>query len=137
MDLSGLRPAGGKRSSKRDRILEIFFRQKGHITADELYDLVRREEPGIGRATVYRSLQWMVSAGVAHKVDFGDIDKNKVGYTRNTDNGWVAMIQHYFVSALVVPDKAPREYYTRKLSDDYYAVGEIVPVPEVVPGGKA
>jgi Fur family ferric uptake transcriptional regulator len=72
LDLSGLRPAGGKRSSKRDRILEIFFRQKGHITADELYDLVRREEPGIGRATVYRSLQWMVSAGVAHKVDFGE-----------------------------------------------------------------
>jgi Fur family ferric uptake transcriptional regulator len=72
VDLTGLRPAGGKRSSKRDRILEIFFRQKGHITADELYDLVRREEPGIGRATVYRSLQWMVSAGVAHKVDFGE-----------------------------------------------------------------
>ena len=72
-----------------------------------------------------------------HKVDFGDIDKNKVGYTRNTDNGWVAMIQHYFVSALVLPDKAPREYYTRKLSDDYYAVGEIIPVPDVAPGGKA
>ena len=72
MDLSGLRPAGGKRSSKRDRILEIFLAQKGHVTADELYDLVRREDPGIGRATVYRSLQWMVTAGIAHKVDFGE-----------------------------------------------------------------
>ena len=72
MDLSGLRPAGGKRSGKRDRILEIFLRQKGHVTADELYGLVRVEEPGIGRATVYRTLQWMVSAGIAHKVDFGE-----------------------------------------------------------------
>ena len=72
MDLTGLRPAGGKRSGKRDRILDIFLRQKGHLTADELYDLVRQEEPGIGRATVYRSLQWMVNAGVAHKVDFGE-----------------------------------------------------------------
>ena len=72
MDLSGLRPAGGKRSSKRDRILEIFLAQKGHVTADELYELVRREDPGIGRATVYRSLQWMVTAGIAHKVDFGE-----------------------------------------------------------------
>jgi len=72
LDLSALRPAGGKRSGKRDRILEIFLRQKEHLTADELYDLVRREEPGIGRATVYRSLQWMVTAGVAHKVDFGE-----------------------------------------------------------------
>ena len=72
MELSGLRPAGGKRSSKRDHILDLFLRQKEHLTADELYDLVRREDPGIGRATVYRTLQWMVTAGIAHKVDFGE-----------------------------------------------------------------
>lgn len=72
MDLSGLRPAGGKRSTKRDRILNIFLRQREHLTADELYDLVRREDPGIGRATVYRTLQWMVSSNLAHKVDFGE-----------------------------------------------------------------
>ena len=72
MDLAGLRPVGGKRSSKRDRIVAVFLGQKGHVTADELYDLVRREDPGVGRATVYRSLQWMVTAGIAHKVDFGE-----------------------------------------------------------------
>jgi len=71
-DYSNLRPAGGKRSSKRDRILSIFVRQKGHVSADDLYDLVRHEEPGIGRATVYRTLQWMVGAGIARKVDFGE-----------------------------------------------------------------
>ncbi len=72
MDFSGLRPAGGKRSSKRDRILNIFLRQKGHLSADDLCDLVRREDAGIGRATVYRTLQWMVNAGIARKVDFGE-----------------------------------------------------------------
>src|SRR5262245_11112273 len=71
-DLSTLRPAGGKRSSKRDRILTLFVRQQGHVSADELFDLVRRESAGIGRATVYRTLQWMVDAGIARKVDFGD-----------------------------------------------------------------
>ncbi len=71
-DLAALRPAGGKRSSKRDRILEIFLRQEGHLSADDLVDIVRRESPGIGRATVYRTLQWMASAGVARKVDFGE-----------------------------------------------------------------
>ena len=71
-DFSSLRPAGGKRSSKRDRILNIFLRQQGHLSADDLCDLVRREDPGIGRATVYRTLQWMVGAGVARKVDFGE-----------------------------------------------------------------
>jgi Fur family ferric uptake transcriptional regulator len=71
-DFSTLRPAGSKRSSKRDRILNIFARQEGHLSADDLCDLVRKDDPGIGRATVYRTLQWMVNAGVARKVDFGE-----------------------------------------------------------------
>ena len=71
-DLTSLRPAGGKRSSKRDRILQLFLRQEGHVSADDLFDRVRREAAGIGRATVYRTLQWMVDAGIARKVDFGD-----------------------------------------------------------------
>jgi Fur family ferric uptake transcriptional regulator len=71
-DLSSLRPAGSKRSSKRDRVLEVFLRQEGHVSADDLVDLVRRDAAGIGRATVYRTLQWLVDAGIARKVDFGD-----------------------------------------------------------------
>ena len=71
-DISSLRPAGGKRSTKRDRILGLFLAQQGHVSADELADLVRREDRGVGRATVYRTLQWMVEAGIARKVDFGD-----------------------------------------------------------------
>jgi len=65
-------PSGGKRSSKRDRILNAFLRQEGNLTADDLVDLVRREDARIGRATVYRTLQWMVDAGLARKVDFGE-----------------------------------------------------------------
>ena len=50
----------------------MFLGQEGHVSADELVALVRRDAPGLGRATVYRTLQWMVSSGVARKVDFGD-----------------------------------------------------------------
>ena len=71
-DFTNLRPAGGKRSSKRDLILSTFLRQEGHLSADDLYDAVRREDAGIGRATVYRTLQWMVGAGIARKGDFGE-----------------------------------------------------------------
>ena len=42
------------------------------MSADDLFDLVRREDAAIGRATVYRTLQWMVEAGIARKVDFGE-----------------------------------------------------------------
>ena len=71
-DFSSLHPAGGKRSTKRDQIVQVFLRQEGHVSADDLFDVVRREAAGIGRATVYRTLQWMVGAGIARKVDFGE-----------------------------------------------------------------
>jgi Fur family ferric uptake transcriptional regulator len=71
-DLSSLRPEGGKRSSKRDKIVEVFLRQEGHTSADDLFERIRHEASGIGRATVYRTLQWMVDAGIARKVDFGE-----------------------------------------------------------------
>ena len=71
-DLTRLTPAGGKRSSKREHIVNVFLSQEGHLSADDLVDLIRSEDSRISRATVYRTLQWMVEAGIARKVDFGE-----------------------------------------------------------------
>ncbi len=71
-DLTKLKPAGGKRSSKREQIVNVFLRQEGHLSADDLVDLIRSDDHRISRATVYRTLQWMVDAGIARKVDFGE-----------------------------------------------------------------
>lgn len=70
--IESLRPAGGRRSNKRDLIVNVFLRQEGHLGADHLVDLIKREDHKISRATVYRTLQWMVDAGIARKVDFGE-----------------------------------------------------------------
>jgi len=66
------RPAGGRRSGKRDFIVDVFLRQTGHLGADELVGIIRGEDSRISRATIYRTLQWMVDAGIARRVDFGD-----------------------------------------------------------------
>ncbi len=71
-DFSRLKPEGGKRSSKREQIVSVFLRQEGHLSADDLVDIIRHEDQRISRATVYRTLQWMVDAGIARKVDFGE-----------------------------------------------------------------
>jgi len=74
------------------------------------------------------------------KVDFGEIDKEaadptrKPAYTKKADNGWIGMVEHYFVTAFLPSDEAktPREFYTRKLDGGLYAAGVIVegkPVP--------
>lgn len=70
--LERLRPPGGRRSSKRELIVNVFLRQQGHLSADDLVGLIRAEDQRISRATVYRTLQWMVEAGIARKVDFGE-----------------------------------------------------------------
>ena len=66
-----LRPAGGRRSRKRDFIVGMFLRQDGHFSADAFVDRVRGADARISRATIYRTLQWMVEAGIARRVDFG------------------------------------------------------------------
>jgi hypothetical protein len=42
------------------------------LSADDLVDIIRRDDRHVSRATVYRTLQWMVDAGIARKVDFGE-----------------------------------------------------------------
>src|SRR5689334_24451139 len=71
-DLRTLKPEGGKRSSEREQIVNVFLRQEGHLSADDLVDLIRKDDHRISRATVYRTLQWMEEAGIARKVDFGE-----------------------------------------------------------------
>ena len=71
-DLNSLKPSGGRRSSKREQIVNVFLRHEGHLSADDLVGLIRQEDQRISRATVYRTLQWMVDAGIARKVDFGE-----------------------------------------------------------------
>jgi YidC/Oxa1 family membrane protein insertase len=75
------------------------------------------------------------------KVEFGEIDKlaadanRKPPFTAKTDNGWVAMIEHYFVNAwLPGQDKREREFYTRKLDNGLYAAGVILPMAPIAPG---
>ncbi len=71
-----------------------------------------------------------------HKVKFDDITSSKP-YKKDADNGWIAMLQHYFVSALVVPPGQPREFYMDWLSDDLFAVGVKFPMAAIAPGATA
>jgi YidC/Oxa1 family membrane protein insertase len=68
------------------------------------------------------------------KIDFSDIAKGKDKHAGKADNGWVAMVQHYFVSAWLPQGKVEREFYTRKLGEDLFAAGVIVPMSAVAPG---
>ncbi len=69
------------------------------------------------------------------KVDFADVTKNKAKVPGKTDNGWVALVQHYFVSAWL-PGQGEREFFLREIGKDLFAAGLIVPVAAVAPGAS-
>jgi YidC/Oxa1 family membrane protein insertase len=72
------------------------------------------------------------------KVEFTDIEKGKVDIEKESTNGYVAMVQHYFASAWLLPDGVKRELFARKVDTNLYAVGMIAPLESIAPGsGKA
>lgn len=71
------------------------------------------------------------------KVAFGDIDKGKTPYPKNSNDGWVGMLQHYFLGAWLPKGNTPREFYTRQLQQGLYAAGVILPVGTIAPGASA
>jgi len=68
------------------------------------------------------------------KVDFEDMDKGKVNYPKKAEDGWAAIVQHYFVAAWLPAQGTPREYFTKARDNGLYAVGVIVPVNDIAPG---
>ncbi|NRF69286.1 membrane protein insertase YidC [Aquincola sp. S2] len=75
------------------------------------------------------------------KIEFADIEKRKPGadpgHEIKGDNGWIAMIQHYFNSAWIVPQKAEREFRTTKVDNNLYSVAMVLPLGTVAPGATA
>ena len=73
-----------------------------------------------------------------HKIDFTDIEKNKAEMPAPANNGWVAMIQHYFVSAWLLngPDgaTAQREFRVANLGNNLYTVAMVLPLEKIAPG---
>jgi len=70
------------------------------------------------------------------KVDFSDIEKGKARHPTTANDGWLGIIQHYFVSAWIPADKLAREYYTRKVDAKLYSVGAKVGLGEIAPGAS-
>ena len=75
--LDHIRESGLRRTAQRDLIMDIFLRTEDHLTSEDLYWLVQKEDANVGHTTVYRTLKLLTEAGLAREVRFGD---NKTYY---------------------------------------------------------
>jgi len=70
------------------------------------------------------------------KVHPSDLDKGKADYVKSANNGWLAFVQHYFVSAWLPPQGLARDYLAERRQDGTYAGRVLVPA-SVAPGGES
>lgn len=109
------------------------------VTASSYFQLVR---DSVAPAGSLRFLPTYTGAAVFsdkekfQKVPFTDIEKNKAKFIKQADNGWIGILQHYFVAAWLPKENTNREYFTRKLDGDLYSVGVVLPSQVVEPGQK-
>ncbi|MES2019557.1 MAG: membrane protein insertase YidC [Pseudomonadota bacterium] len=69
------------------------------------------------------------------KLQFAEIEKKgKAEHTEKANDGWIALSQHYFVSAIIPPKNTPREIYTTRVDTNLYAIGTKLPLGTIAPG---
>jgi YidC/Oxa1 family membrane protein insertase len=71
------------------------------------------------------------------KVDFKDIEKGKQTHPKKAKDGWIGLVQHYFVSAWLPKGGSEREYFTNRVGDNLFTAGVVVPVGSIAPGASA
>ena len=71
------------------------------------------------------------------KISFSDVEEGKAEYPKHADDGWIGIVQHYFVAAWAPRGNLPREFYLKHLPDGQFAAGLIMSSPEISPGASA
>ena len=107
------------------------------VSAQLYLQLARDGNPPRGESSFYFTFTGpavYTEAKKFEKVDFKDIEKGKLSHTTSGNDGWVAMVQHYFASAWLVPAGTPREFRTAKVSNNLYSVAMVLPLGEIAAG---
>jgi len=110
------------------------------IQPDAYFQLVRDGKPPAGDSAMlptYTGIAIYTDKEKFQKVAFSDVDKDKASYQKKSNDGWIALLQHYFLSAWLPPSNAPREFFIRRLDNGLYAAGVIVSAGSIEPGASA
>ena len=150
-------------ASNGDKVVQTLTFHRGSYVIDVAFDVTNAESSSMRPEAYFQLMRDTKHVGVQSsmapasfvgpvvyneqdkfkKVDFGEIDKEaadpsrKPAFTRVADNGWIGMIEHYFVAAWLPPaEKVSRQFYTTKLDNGLYTAGVRYADGAVPPGGS-
>ncbi|MCG8996087.1 membrane protein insertase YidC [Laribacter hongkongensis] len=143
-------------------VKKIFTFKRDSYVIDVRYDIINHSDKPVDATAYYRLLRdgkapegessmahtftgpaVYTEAGKFQKVSFEDLAKGKGDYVRQADNGWVAMVQHYFVSAWILKTNDGKsvcssaeacQFELKPAAGDLYSAGVLVKLPAVAAG---
>jgi YidC/Oxa1 family membrane protein insertase len=106
------------------------------ISPAAYYQVVHDSESNQGSAMMptFTGGAYYTEADKFKKVSFSDMAETPLSKTAK--DGWAGIIQHYFASAWIPAKGVQREFYTKQLTDQFYAIGLLTPSSSVAAGGK-
>ena len=116
---------------------EVENKSAAPIQPDAYFQLVRDGTPPAGDSAMmptYTGIAVYTDKEKFQKIAFTDVDKGKVNYPKKSSDGWIAILQHYFLAAWLPASNVAREFYTQRLDNGLYTAGVIVPVGRIEPG---
>lgn len=119
---------------------EIVNKGSGVLQPYAYYQMVRDGTPPVGDSAMlptYTGVAVYTEKEKFQKFTFEEIAKGKTQFPKNTSDGWIAIIQHYFFSAWLPKEGTPREFFMRQLEEKLYAAGVIVPDGTIAAGANA
>ena len=104
------------------------------ITPVVYYQIVHDSESNQGSALMptFTGGTYYTEASKFKKLAFKDMEKEPLNIT--SSDGWVGILQHYFVSAWIPKDGLARKFYTEKLSSNIYRIGTKSTLSTIQPG---
>src|SRR5215470_13459036 len=109
------------------------------VTPSVYLQLVRDGNKPEGESSLYYTFTGPAVYTEAHKYQkfsFEDIAKKKANHATDAKDGWIAMIQHYFVSAWVPPQGQDREIRATQDAPNLYSVSTVMPLQPIAPGAS-
>jgi YidC/Oxa1 family membrane protein insertase len=106
------------------------------ITPVVYYQIVHDSESNQGSKLMptFTGGSYYTEATKFKKLAFKDMQKEPLTITSN--DGWVGLLQHYFVSAWIPKDGLARKFYTEKLSDNVFRIGTKSTLSTIAPGAS-
>ncbi|MDQ3187161.1 MAG: membrane protein insertase YidC [Pseudomonadota bacterium] len=123
-----------------DISFEVINQRDTAIQPFAYFQMLRDSKPPVGSffmVPTYTGAALYTEQEKFKKIEFSALDKGNATYPKNADNGWIAMLQQYFLTAWLPKDNSSREYYAKRLGENEYSAGVIVPVGQIEPGSTA